>query len=127
MKDVKPDEDSFQSILAACSHAGLVERGQTFLQVMEEEYGIPPNIEHFTCMVDLFGRAGQLDEALLVIKRMPWQPDIVAWHNLLAACQKWGNLLVGLEAFESALKLDERDAASFVCMYNIFAGVDKEA
>ncbi|KAI5058796.1 hypothetical protein GOP47_0026966 [Adiantum capillus-veneris] len=125
VEDVELDEDSFQGILAACSHAGLVEMGQGFLQVMEEEYGIPPNIEHFTCMVDLLGRAGQLEEALVVINRMPWQPDIVAWHTLLAASKKRGNVVVGLEAFESALKLDERDTASFVSMYNIFAGASK--
>ncbi|KAH7429796.1 hypothetical protein KP509_09G066700 [Ceratopteris richardii] len=125
MEEVEPNEESFQSILAACSHAGLVERGQAYFYVMALEYGVFPNVELFTCMVDLFGRAGHVDMALLLVRSMPLQPDIVAWHTLLAACQKWGNVVVGMEAFNSALILDEKDTATFVSMYNTLACADK--
>lgn len=38
-------------------------------------------------MVDLFGRAGLIEEAYLMIKEMPVEPDVVIWRALLSACR----------------------------------------
>eukprot|EP00250_Pteridium_aquilinum_P025585 c31136_g1_i1 orf=2-325(-) len=54
----KPDLVTFVTVLNACSHAGLVEKGKTYFQAMSEDYGIAPTLKHHTCMVDLLGRAG---------------------------------------------------------------------
>ncbi|PWA53417.1 Pentatricopeptide repeat-containing protein [Artemisia annua] len=66
-----PDEVTFVPLLSACSHTGLVIEGRKLFNQMKTEFGIEPKIEHYACMVDLFGRAGLFQEASEVAKRMP--------------------------------------------------------
>ena len=54
---------------------------------MNEEHWLVPLKDHYTCMVDLCGRAGCFDEAKNLIEFMPMQPDAVIWRLLLAACK----------------------------------------
>jgi pentatricopeptide repeat protein len=88
---------------------------------MSEYYGITPSHEHFTCVIDLLGRTGQLEEAIGIIKKMNVEPDTVMWHTVLSACQKWGHSDLGKIAFDCAVHLDEKSAAAYVCMSNIYA------
>ncbi|KAG5055963.1 hypothetical protein JHK85_008473 [Glycine max] len=73
---VIPDEVTFVNVLSACVHAGLVEEGEKHFTSMLTKYGIQAEMEHYTCMVDLYGRAGRFDEALKSIRNMPFEP---AW------------------------------------------------
>uniref|UniRef100_A0A7N0SVE6 Pentatricopeptide repeat-containing protein n=1 Tax=Kalanchoe fedtschenkoi TaxID=63787 RepID=A0A7N0SVE6_KALFE len=79
---VKQDHITFVAVLTACSHIGLLDEGCSFLSSMESDYGIPPRMEHYACAVDLCGRAGRLDWAEALIKRMPFEPDATPWHIL---------------------------------------------
>ena len=116
-----PNPITFISVLNACAHQGLVNKGQTYFEHMNEYYGITPNHEHFTCVIDLLGRTGQLEEAIGIIKTMKVEPDMVMWHTVLSACQRWGHSDLGKEAFDCAMHLDEKSAAAYVCMSNIYA------
>ncbi|KAK9089990.1 hypothetical protein Sjap_023167 [Stephania japonica] len=60
---VVPDAITFVGVLCACVHTGLVEEGCRYFKVMKERYGISPLLEHYGCMVDLFTRAGLLDDS----------------------------------------------------------------
>uniref|UniRef100_A0A6N2KVY1 DYW domain-containing protein n=1 Tax=Salix viminalis TaxID=40686 RepID=A0A6N2KVY1_SALVM len=73
-----PDWIAFVSVLAACSHAGLVDEGRNCFNLMAE-YGITPGIEHYNCMVDLLGRAGKIDEAYHLTRQMPMEPNERVW------------------------------------------------
>jgi len=42
-------------------------------------------LEHYTCMADLLGHAGHLQEAENTIKAMPCKRDVAAWMALLSA------------------------------------------
>ena len=57
----------------ACSHAGLVEKGKFYFDLMKE-YGIEPGDQHYASIVDIYGRANKLQEPLAIIKEMPMQP-----------------------------------------------------
>lgn len=46
---VKPDAITIVGVLAACSHAGLVEEGISHFNAMSDTYGIQPSIEHYGC------------------------------------------------------------------------------
>ena len=72
-------------------------------------------------MVDLLGRAGQLEEAVEMIEKMPLNPDLRLWHTLLGACRMLGNVEISEQAFQHAVKLDETDDSAYICMYNIYA------
>ncbi|KAJ6827265.1 pentatricopeptide repeat-containing protein-like [Iris pallida] len=52
-----PNAVTFVSVLSACSHAGLLDKGRYIFKCMVKDYKIEPTVEHYGCMVDLFGRA----------------------------------------------------------------------
>lgn len=118
---VKPDVVTFVSLLSACSHAGLLEEGRRYFASMAQDFGIKPTIEHYGCMVDLLGRAGQLDEAEALIKKMPLQANKMIWGSLLGACRIHGNIAVAERAAESSLKLDPDNAAVYVVLSHMYA------
>lgn len=91
---------------------------------MGQEFGIAPSMKHHNCMVDLYSRAGQLGEAVVMLEKIPSQPDFVTWSILLGACQKWGSLELGRHAFEHAVRLDEKHAQSFVLLSNLYSDAD---
>lgn len=57
-------------------------------------------MELYGCMVDLLGRAGQLDEAEQFINSMPLEATASSWSSLLGACRIHGNLMVAERAAE---------------------------
>lgn len=117
---VQPDGITFLSILTICSHAGLVDKGHEFFESMSKAE-ITPAIEHYTCMVDLLSRAGQVEKAMDIIRTMPFQPDLTVWQAILSACLKWSHVEIGRHAFESAMELDKGNAVAYVLMCNIYA------
>ncbi|KAF2320353.1 hypothetical protein GH714_027244 [Hevea brasiliensis] len=80
---LKPNDFTFTSALFACSHGGMVEQGRRIFYRMEKDYKISPKIEHFGCFIDLLSRNGQLEEAMLLVNNMPFEPDIAIWGALL--------------------------------------------
>jgi pentatricopeptide repeat protein len=118
---IVPNLVTFSVILNAYSHSGTLELSQMLFKSVITSYDILPMFEHYTCMVDLFARAGHFDKALLVIKEMPMFDYLPVWTSVLGACQKWGNVDVGRLAFDHAVQWDGKDSALYVCMSNIYA------
>nr|XP_043635158.1 pentatricopeptide repeat-containing protein At3g46790, chloroplastic-like [Erigeron canadensis] len=85
---VEPDEVTFTGVLTACSHKGFVDKGVEYFVMMTERFGVKPSLEHYTCMVDMLGRAGRVEEAEMMVEEMDGVPDEVLWSALLAACKK---------------------------------------
>lgn len=83
---VRPNELTFTGVLTACAQAGLVKEGRRYFK-MTEEYGLQHTIEHYGCMVDMFGKAGQLGEAYEIINTMKLKPNVVVWGSFLSACK----------------------------------------
>ena len=83
---IRPDCIAFISLLYACSHAGLIEQGCSYFSRMKDVYDIEPRIEHYSCMVDLYGRAGYLQKAYDFVCQMPISPNAIIWQTLLGAC-----------------------------------------
>lgn len=117
----RPDSVTFVCLLSACSHVNLVDEGWHHYNVMTEEYGISPTVEHLVCMVDLLGRAGRLREAEALLKNTPFQSNIVGWKSLLFNCRKKGDVELGERCFCHVTSLDSKDPASYVLMSNIYA------
>lgn len=123
MKDenVEPNWITFVGVLYACSHGGLVEEGQKIFHSMINDYGISLKHEHFGCMVDLFGRANLLREALEMIEAMPFAPNAIIWGSLMAACQVYGETELGEFAAKQVLKLEPDHDGAFVVLSNVYA------
>ncbi|KAD6454303.1 hypothetical protein E3N88_09009 [Mikania micrantha] len=122
---VQPDTITFISLLSACSHSGLVEQGEWCFNVMQNDYGIKPSLKHYGCLVDLLGRAGQLEKAYNFIKNMPLQPDASVWGALLGACRIHGNADLGKLASDRLLEVDPDNVGYYVLLSNIYANAGK--
>lgn len=118
---VEPNGVTFISVLRGCCVAGLVEEGQRHFRSMRELYGIEPWAEHYGCMVNLYGRAGWLDEALSVIHSMPMKPEAEVWGALLHACRNFQNMELGELASRKLVELDGKSDVAFVLLSNIYA------
>ncbi|KAM7274248.1 hypothetical protein ACFE04_028912 [Oxalis oulophora] len=116
-----PDSIAFVSILSACSHAGLLDEGRYYFKLMTERYKLTPRIEHHSCMVDLLGRAGKLEEAYEFIMQMPMVPNERVWGALLGACHVYSNTDVGLVAADNLFRLVPDQSGYYVLLSNIYA------
>ncbi|KAK6138583.1 hypothetical protein DH2020_027677 [Rehmannia glutinosa] len=118
---LKPDHVAMVAILSACSHSGLVAQGESFFAKMLSFYGVTPKLEHFACMVDLYGRAGFLKKAKEIILRMPYKPTSEMWATLIGACRIHGNTEIGEWAAEQLLEMKPQNSGYYVLIANMYA------
>ncbi|KAL5982714.1 hypothetical protein ACLOJK_016790 [Asimina triloba] len=118
---VKPNDITFVGVLSSCGHCGLVELGQGWFYAMKKDYNIDPMIEHYSCMIDLFARAGCIEEAVDFINKMPLRADISMWSSVLRGCKAVGNQSVGRLAAEQLVKLDPENSGAYVQLSSIYA------
>ncbi|KAI5080115.1 hypothetical protein GOP47_0005594 [Adiantum capillus-veneris] len=123
-EDIEPNTTTFLMIFTVCNHTGLVNRGLCHFLAMVEEFDIAPTIKHHNSMVDLLGRAGQLDGAFSILNKMPLQPNVISWETVMGSCRKWGDIELARLAYESAERLDNYHSGVFVLMSNIYADID---
>lgn len=116
---IKPDGAAFVSVLSACSHAGLTDEGLGYFDMMKQRYRLQPGPEHYSCVVDLLGRAGKLDEALYLIRTMRVKPDGAVWGALLGACKIHKNVELAQLAFERVIELEPENIGYYVLLSNI--------
>ncbi|KAL7185331.1 hypothetical protein ACSBR2_027297 [Camellia fascicularis] len=116
---------TFLSLLYACSHCGLKDKGLQFFNLMIEKYGLEPRLEHYTCVVDLLGRSGCLEEAEGFIRTMPVKKDAIIWKTLLSACKIHKNTDIAKRVAEEVLRLDPQDSAPYVLLSNIQASAKR--
>ncbi|CAN6295818.1 unnamed protein product [Urochloa humidicola] len=118
---LEPDSIAFVAVLAACSHAGLLDVGKRYFDSMTCRYHITPKAEHYTCMVDLLGRAGCISEAYDFIRTMPVEPNERVWGALLQACRMHSNMDIGLVAADSLFRLASEQTGYYVLLSNMYA------
>ncbi|KAK1268405.1 Pentatricopeptide repeat-containing protein [Acorus gramineus] len=118
---IRPNEATFIGVLDACSHGGLVDRGQRLFDSMVNEYRIEPSLQHYTCLLDLFSRSGLLMEAERLIMTMPFEPDEAAWAALLSACERHGNTKLVVWIADQLLRSSPKDPSTWILLSNAYA------
>ena len=118
---LKPDSVTYVGLLMACNHAGLVNEGKILFNLMEETYGITPDIDHLSCLIDMLGRAGRLTEADEYIKKFPFSHDPVILGSLLSACRLHGDVVIGERLARQLLKLQPMTSSPYVLLANLYA------
>lgn len=118
---VSPSPITFVSVLGSCSHAGLVQEGKRLFASMSREHGITPRAEHYACMVDLLGRAGQLDEAASIVQGMRIEPGRTVWGSLLGACRIHGHVELAERACARLFELEPLNAGNYILLADIYA------
>ncbi|KAL6135291.1 hypothetical protein ACLB2K_067519 [Fragaria x ananassa] len=116
-----PDEGLLTSVLTACSHAGLVNEGKDMFNRMTREYRVKPTVANYSCLVDLLGRAGRLDEAYELIKTMDVEPSSDIWAALLSACRLHRNVKLAEISAQKIFEMNPKGVGSYICLSNIYA------
>ncbi|KAI3776839.1 hypothetical protein L1987_46629 [Smallanthus sonchifolius] len=123
---VKPNELTFTGILSACVHAGLVKEGRAYFNLIEE-YGLKPNIHHYGCMVDLFGKAGELEDAYEVIMRMQPEANMKVWGSFLSSCKVQDNFKMAERVIKIVIEMlrPEKDGGVYSLIADLFVMGEK--
>ncbi|KAK8308011.1 hypothetical protein V6Z12_D02G027000 [Gossypium hirsutum] len=121
LNGVKPNEVTFVGLIYACSHVGLVNRGRELFKSMVEDYGIHPSLQHYTCLLDLLGRSGHLEEAESVINLMPFKPDEPTWAALLSACKQYRNAKMVIKFADHLFSLKPEEPSTYILLSNTYA------
>ncbi|KAL6200833.1 hypothetical protein ACLB2K_024548 [Fragaria x ananassa] len=122
----KPDEITFVGVLSACSHAGLVNKGQRVFNSMSHVYDIVPKAQHYSCLVDILGRAGLVDEATKVVRMMPAsEKDAAVLGALLGAYRFHGDIRMASLIGEALQELEPGSAGGYVLLATIYAARGK--
>ncbi|KAL4190592.1 hypothetical protein AMTRI_Chr07g25470 [Amborella trichopoda] len=126
LEEKEPDLASWNAMICwirpAC-HGGLVEEGLAYFRMMTKKYKITSTEEHYSCMVDLFGRAGLLVEALRFIREMDVKPGDSVWGASLGACRIQGNIRVAERVANELMELMPEN--QYICLANIYAAAGR--
>ncbi|EFJ21262.1 hypothetical protein SELMODRAFT_107490 [Selaginella moellendorffii] len=107
------DQTCFVSVLIACSRLGDLENGRKNFFMLVESYGFVALKQHYSCMVDLVGRAASYEAARDLIENMPFEPDSLEWTCLLGAAPK--TLIKGTNVLA---RLDGKRAGALALLAN---------
>ncbi|XVE57936.1 hypothetical protein DITRI_Ditri04bG0129500 [Diplodiscus trichospermus] len=118
---IEPDEITYLGLLTSCCHAGLVHEALSYMNSMVECHGLIPHLEHYSCMIDLLGRVGLLQEAKKTIDQMPMKPDARIWQILLSACCIHGYVDMGRDAAIKLLELQPDNESAYILLSNFCA------
>ncbi|KAI5078157.1 hypothetical protein GOP47_0007981 [Adiantum capillus-veneris] len=119
---VMPNDTIFLNILTACGHTAHLDDGLEFFKLMNN-YGIMQGPEHYSCMVDLLGRAGALMEASDILNSMPLLLNDVGQTSLLGNSNAHGNVQLGSCCFEQLYLSAPVDGSGSVRFSSIYADV----
>ena len=120
-----PDHATFTIVLSACSHVGLIEEGHLIFASMIKDYGIVPQVDHYSCKIECLSRAGHLDDAERLINSMPCGANSQIWWTVLSACSTYGNVRLGRIAAGFLLEIEPKNTAVYVLLSNINAAQGK--
>lgn len=118
---IEPDRVTFIGVLSACSHSGLISEAFSYFHSMQQDHGIQPEIEHYSCLVDALGRTGRVQEAENLIASMPFKASASMYRALLGACRVLGDSETGKQVASRLLDLEPFDSAAYVLLSNIYA------
>ncbi|KAL3632549.1 hypothetical protein CASFOL_025533 [Castilleja foliolosa] len=124
-----PNYATYVGLLSACSHSGLVEEGLNYFDALLRDESVELREDHYTCVVDLYSRAGRLKEAFELIERSPMKASRYAWGALLLGCNVHGNVDIGKLVAERILEVEPANVNVYVVLANMYtrSGKWKEA
>ncbi|KAJ4891673.1 Pentatricopeptide repeat-containing protein [Raphanus sativus] len=121
----KPSEVTYLNLLFACSHAGLVDKGMDFFEELVRDKSLSVRDDHYTCLVDLCGRAGRLKDVLKFINSVDAKPSSSVYGAVLSACNIHGEVSIATEVVNKVLETGSADAGTYVMISNLYKGSGK--
>lgn len=125
LEGIRPDGVAFLTVISACSRTGQVEDGIKYFESMSNDFKLDPGPEHYSCLVDLLCRAGELQKAWELLNEKHYRgmgnSIISMWGALLSACVDRGNIELGKLAAQRALELDPQNVGICIMLSNLYA------
>jgi len=118
---IKPDQIAFLGVLSACAHCGLVTKGLQYFKLMTNAYQIVLDSEHYTCLVDLLGRYGLINEAFEILKSMPIEANSDALGAFIGSCKLHSNMELAKLVAEKLFFIEPDKSVNYAVMSNIYA------
>ncbi|KAF7116805.1 hypothetical protein RHSIM_RhsimUnG0014400 [Rhododendron simsii] len=109
---------SWNAILGGYAMHGKAEEAIQIFHLLHR-IGQKPDLVSFT------GRAGKLEEAYSMIKKMPFEPDGCVWGALLSFCRVHNNMTLGEIAAKQLFKLEPTNPGNYILLSNIYASKGK--
>ncbi|PKA66683.1 Pentatricopeptide repeat-containing protein [Apostasia shenzhenica] len=120
------NQNTFTAILTSCSYEGLVSEGLKVFDSMKRKFDVDPSLENYICVIDMLGRAGELEAAHWILRRIGLvTSSIVAWSVLLDACSVHGNEVLGRVAAERLEALEPGNARNYLGLARIYNEVGR--
>lgn len=116
-----PDHSTFLSVLSACAHKGYLYEGCHYFRSMQHDWNLIPRSDHYSCMVDLFGRSGFVHQAYDFTRKIPSNLQINAWETLFSACNAHGDIQLGELIAKNVLQSRPSDGGMYTLLSNIYA------
>ncbi|KAJ8429811.1 hypothetical protein Cgig2_004395 [Carnegiea gigantea] len=116
-----PNDITFLSLLFACSHAGLESEAWECFGNMTGRYNIAPASKHYSCMVDLLARGGQLEEAFNLTQKMKVLPNASLWGGILGGSCLYGDASLANRAANLLSDLGIANSSNYVALANAYA------
>lgn len=126
--DVLPNSRTMLAVLSACGHSGLVEQGKECFALFKEKYNRNLELEHYSCFMDVLGRAGLIEEVWSVFHDMvrnDIEPTCSLWAVLLNACLLNRDFERGDFVAKKLLELEPSKPAYVVAVSNFYAASGK--
>ncbi|TVT98275.1 hypothetical protein EJB05_56406, partial [Eragrostis curvula] len=123
---VLPNAITFLAVLSACGHSGLVDEGRSMLHLMKSKYGIAPGPEHYGCLIDMLGRAGQIDEAWDLYCRLTanrYGRSVAICVAMFNACKANMDVVRGKKVAVRLLEIDPKNPGIHVLISNFHAAI----
>ncbi|CAN8275045.1 unnamed protein product [Cochlearia groenlandica] len=121
---VKPNHVTLLGVLHACSHSGMVDEGLNYLNSMAKSYGVIPDSRHYTCVVDMLGRFGRIDEAYDLAKTIEIGREdqgALLWGSLLSAGRLHGRFDIVSEASKRLIQSNQQVSSAYIALSNAYA------
>ncbi|KAF3447013.1 hypothetical protein FNV43_RR12193 [Rhamnella rubrinervis] len=115
-KGIEPDRVTYIGVLTACSHEGLLVEGRNVFNSIKD-----PDVDHYACLVDPFGRVGDLDEAKKLIESMPKEPHAGVYGSLLNASRIHRRMDLGELAANKLFELEPQNSGNYILLSNLYA------
>ena len=80
-------ESSLILLLLLVFYLPVAIQGVQIFNSMSRKHHVEPDAKHYSCVVNIYSRAGRLDEAYEFIQRMLIGPTAIDWKALLGGCR----------------------------------------
>ncbi|KAI3760505.1 hypothetical protein L1987_50900 [Smallanthus sonchifolius] len=112
---VKPDLTTFLIVISACSHVGWLDKGLEYFELLRNDSSLQQlKAEHYTCIMDLYARAGYLNEAEEFINSMTIEATPAVYRAMLSGCRVHENKEIGVRLAKKFVGRFPEDPAAYV-------------